>query len=206
MAVGAIQAAFDVTYPQDDAAGGIQKVYCSLDYPVRPQMIPAVWVNYEPAELRMAGIDYTETDALGNLVTRWVFQGHVSFTVVALSNDERDLICDELISMIAFAAQSEAPGPFRAYIDEGGGLLATSWSFDTIEPRGDGAAPGTPWMTDEVLYEQGLALQVRGEFVSSAVTLDLVPLREITIAATPDVPGEGAALEASAPAGGRFGL
>jgi hypothetical protein len=153
-------------------------------------MVPSVWVDFETALLHIAGIDYTETDLAGNLVTRWRFEGHASFTVVALSNNERDLIYDQLVSLVAFSAQSEEPGPFRQAVEQGS-LIAAQWSFDTVEARGQGAAPGTPWGTDEVVYEQGMAIQVVGEFVSSPVTRALVDLREIRVLAQPLIPGSG---------------
>ena len=182
-AVDAIQAAFTITYPETDPEGGSQPVYCSLDYPVLPTQYPAVWVNYEAAELRTAGIAYTETDSANNLLTRWRFTGHVSFTIASLASNETDLIYDQLVSMVAFSAQSQVPSPFRSYV-EGNNLIATNWSYDTIEPRGENAAPGTPWGTDDVIYERGMALQVLGEFVTDPVTLQLVNLREIKVVAT----------------------
>lgn len=179
----AIAAAFVITYPETDPQGGQQPVFCSLDYPVLPTQYPAVWVNYEAAELRIAGIAYTETDASGALLTRWRFTGHVSFTIAALTNNECDLIYDQVVTMVAFSAQSQVASPFRSFV-EGNDLIATNWSYDTIEPRGEQAAPGTPWGSDDVIYERGLALQVLGEFVTDPVTSQLVELREIQVVAT----------------------
>lgn len=183
-AVGAIQSAFVITYPEADPAGGSQPVYCSLEYPMSAAAYPAVWVNYEAADLRIAGIAYTETDPQVNLLTRWRFTGHVTFTIATLNNSNQcDLIYDQVIAMIAFSAQSQMPSAFRQFV-EGNNLIATNWSYDTIEPRGEAAAPGTPWGTDEVVYERGLAIQVLGEFVTDPVALTLVNLREITGVAT----------------------
>lgn len=185
-AVEAIKTAFVITYPETDPQGGRQPVYCSLDYPVNPAAYPAVWVNYEAAELRIAGIAYTEIDQSGNLLTRWRFTGHVSFTIAALNvSNECDEIYDQVVSMIAFAAQSAAPSPFRQYV-ENSDIIATNWSYDTIEPRGEQAAPGTPWGSDDVIYERGLAIQVLGEFVTDPVTLQMISLREIQVVATPE--------------------
>jgi hypothetical protein len=182
-AVGAIQSAFQVIYPEDDASGGSQMPYVSIEYPIRQADYPGVWIDYEPAMLQTAGINYTELDSEGNFVARWRFQGHATFTVGALSSNERDEIYDQLIAMTAFAAQSDAPGPFRSYV-EAQTLVATTWSYDAVEARGTYAAPGTPWGTDEVIYETGIALQVIGEFVTDPVTLQLVDLREIQVTMT----------------------
>jgi hypothetical protein len=191
--VAAIEASFVATYPETDPQGGEQPVFCSLDYPVDPQKIPSVWVDFETTMLQVARVN------------RWRFQGNATFTVVALSNNERDLIFDELVSMIAFSAQSESPNSFRAFID-GGGLIQSTWSFDKIEMRGKGEAPGTPWGTDEVIYEQGLSIQVIGEFVSSPVTLALVPLREIIVTAISELDGSLTTIVTPPVSPERFGL
>lgn len=202
------------TYPETDPAGGTQKVYCSLDFPVRAAEVPAVWVDYEASTLKIAGIDYTETDAEGNLLTRWRFEGYVTFTVIAMTSNECDLIYDELVSLIAFAAQSEAPNAFRTYV-ESAPLVATNWSFDTIEGRASGPSIGTPWGTDEVIYERGIAIQALGEFLTNPVTLNLVPLSEIRVIATDTAPIpdtqeidviRNAADDPGLEPGGRFGL
>lgn len=179
----ALKQAFLIAYPETDPAGGNQPVHISLEYPVEKAVIPAIWVEFEPTDLRTAGIAYTETDTQGNIFTRWRFAGMASFTVAAMSSNERDMIYDEMVALVAFAAQSEVASEFRQVI-EAASLVATTWSYDTIESRGEAAAPGTPWGTDEVMYERGIALQVLGEFVTDPYTLQLVNLSEIRITAT----------------------
>jgi hypothetical protein len=192
-AVQALQGAFQVTYPEDDSSGGLQPVQISVEYPVRRADMPAIWVDYEPAMLQTSGISYTEDDPDGNPLTRWRFQGHATFTIVAFSSNERDLIYDELVAMVAFAAQSQAPSVFRAAV-ENGTLIDTTWSFDTIEARGESAGMGTPWLSDEWIYERGIALQVTGDFVTDPVTMELVDLREIVITATDESDDESSVL------------
>src|SRR5256885_337532 len=188
--VEAVQKALVLVYPETDPQGGQQPVYCSLDYPVREQNVPAVWVDFEPTQLTIAGIDYTEIDAGGNLVTRWRFQGFATFTMVAMASNECDLVYDQLVSLIAFSAQSEDEGTFRSFVDNQP-LIGTNWSFDTIEGRAQGPSIGTPWGTDDIMYERGIAIQVQGEFVSSPSALTLVALAEIQILATDVSPGGG---------------
>jgi predicted secreted protein len=182
-ATEALQAAFQVAYPETDPAGGNKPVFISQEYPVEQTQIPAIWVEFEPTDLRTAGIAYTETNASGNLFTRWRFSGMASFTIAAMSSNERDMIYDQVVALVAFASQSEAPSAWRQTI-EGSDLIATTWSYDTIENRGAAAAPGTPWGTDEVMYERGIALQVIGEFVTNPIDLQLVNLSEIAITMT----------------------
>jgi hypothetical protein len=189
-AVAALQQAFIIAYPETDPNGGNQPVYVSIEYPVNPAAIPAVWVEYEASDLRTVGVAYTEPDTTGSPMARWRFQGHLSFTIAAMSSNERDLIYDELVAMIAFASQSQGPSTFRQVV-EASTLVATTWSYDIVEARGEAAAPGTPWGTDEVIYERGIAIQVVGEFVSEPQTMQLVNLSDIQVVATlegyPDV-------------------
>src|SRR5512142_395816 len=90
-AVQAIQQSFQASYPEPDVAGGDRSIFVSVEYPVEEASYPAVWVDYEGGELRTVGIAYTEQDAQGNAYARWRFAGHVVFTVVALSSNERDM-------------------------------------------------------------------------------------------------------------------
>jgi len=184
-AQNALQQAFLIFYPETDPDGGDQPVYISLEYPVDQAHIPAIWVEFEPTDLRTAGIAYTETDADNNIFTRWRFAGSASFTVAAMSSNERDMIYDQLVALVAFASQSDVASVFRQTV-QNANLIATTWSFDTIESRGEAAAPGTPWGTDEVMYERGIALQVLGEFVTDPYTRQLVNLSEIQIVMTPE--------------------
>lgn len=191
LAVEAVQNAFQVTYPIADPSGGAQSVYCSLDYPVAATAYPGIWVTYAPAQLQSAGINYTETDAGGNTYVRWRFSGTVTFTVAALSNNERDLLYDQLVSVIGYSSQSTAPGPFRDYV-ESSPLIESTWSYDSLDSEGHGETLGTPWGTDEVIYEDGISIQVTGEFTADPVTGLLVPpsvLREIDVTGQPVVPG-----------------
>lgn len=184
MAVEAVQQAFAAQYPEPDPEGGTQPLFISVEYPVKEASYPAIWVDYEGSELRTVGIAYTEQDAQGNVYARWRFAGHVTFTMVAMSSNERDMLYDQLVAITAYAAQSDFPSRFRQVV-EGSDLVACEWSFDTVEDRSPAAAPGTPWGTMEIIYERGIALQVIGEFVSDPNTYELVNLSEIVVVATP---------------------
>jgi hypothetical protein len=183
-AVQAIEQSFTSRYPAPDAGGGTSRQpFVSVEYPVEQAHYPAIWVDYEGAELRTVGIAYTQSDTQGNSYARWRFAGHVVFTIVAMSSNERDMIYDQLISMTAFAAQSSYPSTFRS-VTENAPLVASVWSFDTVEDRPSAAAPGTPWGTTEVIYERGFAVQVLGEFVTDPYTTALVELSEIQVVMT----------------------
>lgn len=180
-AVQAVQQSFTSRYPAPDSGGGTsEQPFVSIEYPVEETQYPAIWVDYEGSELRTVGIAYTEQDAQGNAYARWRFAGHVVFTIVALTSNERDMIYDQMIGMTAFAAQSDFPSTFRQ-VTENAPLVAGIWSFDSVEDRPSAAAPGTPWGTMEVIYERGFALQVIGEFVSDPYTQALIDLSGIQV-------------------------
>lgn len=184
----ALTSVFTYLYPEQDGNGGAQRPFVSLSYPVQRAQYPGIWADFEVSLLQTVGLDHTETDASGAALTRWRFQGYAVFTVVAINSNECDMIWDELVQMTAFASQSDYPSTFRQTV-ESNPLVATTWSYDTIDPRGNAAAPGTPWGTDEVIYERGMALKVIGEFTTNPQTQVIVPLREIIVTGQPEAGG-----------------
>lgn len=179
MVVTALTTVFDDGYPVED----LRRLWVDIEYPVEQVKYPAIWVDYEDASpLAIAGIAHVEHNELGQPFTRWVFQGYVTMTVVALSSRERDRIYDELVRVIAFGnrqVDDPALSLFRQFIEDNE-FIGAEMDFDQIESRGSAAAPGTPWGGDEMTYERTIAMQMRGEFVSNPSTQEIVPLREIT--------------------------
>jgi len=182
-AVDALRSAFQLSYPEQDPAGASYTPAVSIDYPVSQGAYPGIWVDFEVTLLQTVGVDHIEYLTDGSPFTHWRFQGYAVFTIIALNSNECDGVYDQLVALTAFAAQSEYPSAFRDAIDDNG-LVNTTWSYDTVEGRGQSAAPGTPWGTDDIIYERGIALKVVGEFTTDPVTAVLVPLREIIITAT----------------------
>jgi hypothetical protein len=189
-AVSALQSAFELSYPEQDPAGASYTPNISIDYPVAPGAYPGIWVDFEVSMLQIAGLDYVEyLPDNATPLTRWRFQGFAVFTIIALNSNECDGVYDQLVALTAFAAQSEYPSTFRDAID-GNGLVNTTWSYDTVEGRGQSAAPGTPWGTDDIIYERGIALKVVGEFTTNPVTQVVVPLREIIVTGQDELSGD----------------
>lgn len=174
--VTALKQTFDGNYPDER----LRDLHVSIEYPIKQQEFPSIWVNFEEGQLQTAGIDHHETDDDGNRVLRWRFDGHVSYTVAALSSLERDRIMDELVKIIAFSRSSDYLNAFRSYI-ETNDLIGINFDFDQLEVTGDSAAPGTPWETDEIIYECSLVLQALGEFVTSVDTGNMVLLSKIVV-------------------------
>lgn len=198
MLVQALRQTFDADYPYG-VVNDFRNTFVSIEYPVDPQKYPSIWVDYDDDEpLRRAGIDHIEMDSLSDPLgsqphTRWEFKGTVSLTVVALTSLQRDTLYDEMIRVIAFGNEDAGTAQFRSYV-ENNGLIGANIDFDTIGATGNNAAPGTPWDTDEIIYERGIRLNIVGEFVADRATGTLVPLSKILVTPALDLNEERVAL------------
>lgn len=183
MLVKALAVTFDVNYPNEDFRGP-DRFRASMEYPIEEAHYPGVWVDYDDADdLRIAGVDHEEFMPWEDNfipITRWQFSGYVTYTVTALTSLERDRLYDELIATIAFGKYDPVRKRFREYI-ESNPLVACNFNWDVISPKASVAAPGTPWGTDEVIYERSLSIGLLGEFVPNPTTGALVPLGSITV-------------------------
>jgi hypothetical protein len=179
MLVAALKQAFDNAYPEEDFRG----VHVSIEYPIEEAHYPGIWVDYDDMDdLQIVGVDHKEyIPAEDNFypATRWKFSGYVTCTVTALTSLERDRLYDELVTTIAFGQFDTARKRFRDFIEDND-LVAALLNFDKISPKGSVAAPGTPWGTDEIIYERSLSVGVVGEFIPHPNTGALVPLSSIT--------------------------
>ena len=180
--VEAVQATFDASYPDAQFAG----TYCSIEYPVNPQAYPGIWVDYDDTDdLVQAGVGHLERrdPATGDPVpafTRWRFTGTVSFTVVALTSLERDRLYDELVNVIAFGSQDPLRGRFRATV-EADPLVVIEARYDALTVGGAAATPGTPWGSDDIVYEKTVNLDVIGEFYPVMAAGPLVLLSRVQV-------------------------
>lgn len=181
--VEALASAF-VNHPNTDFRGA-NKPNIGIEYPIEKQHYPGVWVQYEDTdELTTAGIGHVEyvvdtTNHTYGELTRWKFTGSVTLTIFALSSLERDRLYDEVVRTFAFGEYNQSLSTFRDKI-ETNDLIAMNVNFDSIRPFGDTAGQGTPWQTDEMLYEKSLSFDVIGEFVGDASMRALVPLSKVT--------------------------
>lgn len=174
--VVALQQTFDGAYPDPR----LQNLHVSIEYPIEPQEYPGIWVDFEESSLQTAGIDHYEYDDDGNKFLRWRYAGAVSYTIAAFSSLERDRIYDEMVKILAFGRSDDSLGAFRDYV-ESNPLIALNFNFDEIEVHGTAATPGTPWETDEIIYERTVVMQVIGEFVTDVNTGNLGVLSRIII-------------------------
>jgi hypothetical protein len=182
MLVHAWRQTFDEIYPVEAFRG----LHVDIEYPIEPQNYPGIWVDYDDtAPLQTAGVDHSEITITGtsgsetlNRYRRWKFGGYASFTAAALTSLERDTLYDEMVRVLAFGGQAESTERFREFV-ESNPLIAANFDFDQIEVKGNAAIPGTPWGTDEIIYERTLSVEVIGEFVSDAETGLLVALSSV---------------------------
>lgn len=191
MLAEALKLTFDLSYPVVE----FRNVHADLEYPVDAQNYPSIWVDYDDTQpLQRAGVAHLETahPTTGTDVapfTRWRFQGYVSLTTVALTSLERDRLFDEVVRVVAFGNEDSVVGRFKDKIANND-LIAATLNTDRIEARGSAVAPGTPWGTDELMYERSLNLELIGEFVPDPGTGTLVPLSRIITIPVESLPGD----------------
>lgn len=175
-----MRSVFTTTYPEPD----FRAVNISIEYPVKQADYPGLWIQYEDNdELVTAGIGHVEYVHNSNNtftpVHRWRFKGTVTITVSALSSLERDRLYDEVVRVFAFGEENQNLQVFRDKI-ENNDFIGMNANFDDLRPFGDSAAMGTPWGTDEIIYEKSLSFDLIGEFVGDPNTATLVPLSAVT--------------------------
>lgn len=189
--IQALRTTFDDQYPVAEFRG----LRFGLEYPVDQQQYPSVWVDFEETQpVLRAGIAHQEfvnpNDGVTPVApfTRWRYQGYISLTAVALTSLERDRVYDELVRVVAFSSEDGIIGRFKDTIASND-LIGANLNTDKIEARGNNAAPGTPWNTDEMMYEKSLNLEVIGEFVPDPATGTLIPLSQILVLPDEELPG-----------------
>lgn len=186
----ALQAVFVPGYTTSDAQTDFSNLHISIEYPISPQNYPGVWVDFDvDGQLTRSGIDsiFNYTQIGSNFVPfyLWRAQGWLTYTVVALTSLQRARLHDELVRVFAFNGESSVE-PYRQTI-ENNPLIAMNVNFDNIAERSAAATPGTPWGTDEIIYEQTLALQCVIEFISTNNADELMPFGEIDVIASDPV-------------------
>ena len=194
--VMALQAVFDDQYPIDPLypEKNFRNLHVSIEYPVDAMNYPGIWVDYsDAADLQIAGVDHTEPDwdEEGTRIgpyTRWKYSGYVSYTITALTSMERDRLVDELVKVFAFGRFDPERSRFRSTV-ESNPWIAANMNFDRMSMQGNSAAPGTPWGTDEIIYEKTIQIEIMGEFVSDNHSGEIVPLSEVKVQGTADATG-----------------
>lgn len=187
--VESLRRTFDADYPTEQFRG----LWVSLEYPAAQANYPGIWVDFQPStDMQSAGIghvEFTEPDGAGAVraFTRWRYAGMAQFTCVSLTGLERATLVDEVIKTIAFGLEDPGRSTFTQHMEDND-LVTCNLQRDKIDLTTKGETPGTPWGTDEVLYEQTIAIDCEGEFVSDGANGGLIPLSAVTV--FPVAPGE----------------
>lgn len=186
--VEAWQKTFDGEYIEEDFRG----LHVSIEYPARKQDYPGIWVDFTPTGIEIAGVSHVEYEEGVDFEgfrphTRWVYDGTAEFTIATMTSLERDRLFDEMTRVLAFGREDESTAEFRAYIEDNE-FVACNMDFDQFSVQGMAATPGTPWQTDDIIYEVTISTRCFGEFVSDSKSLTLVPLSAIVV--QPQGPGD----------------
>lgn len=163
----------------DPDFSGTNAPLVSIEFPVEQSAYPGVWVQYaDNAELSVAGIGHVETSTAGGVLaqcSRWKFSGTVTLTLVALTSWQRDRLFDLFTEIFISSKFNPALAVFREQI-ENNPFIGMNANFDDLSVFGDSAGQGTPWGTDEVVYETSVGFDVIGEFLTDTYTGSLLPL------------------------------
>jgi hypothetical protein len=179
---------------------GAGKTWIGMEYPAETTNYPGIWVDFATSvDLQAASLTpdtFLPPVAVGQSVRRvqrWRFAGTYSFTVVGMSSLERDSLLDTLIRIIAFG--SAGLNLDFKHMVESNDLIWLTMQFDRFGLVGGSANPGTPWGTEDVVYEETVQIDCEGEFLSDVDTGVLVPLTEVVV--TDSIAGDGSTSESS---------
>lgn len=173
---------FDANYPEND----FENINVSIEYPDARKDYPGIWIDYSPVgDMQSAGINHVEMGPLLEDGTRlrttvWRYAGIMQFTCVAMTSLERDRLVDEMTKVLAFGLLN----PERAVFRQGllaNTLIAVDPQWDKVGLTGKDETPGTPWGTDEIIYEQTVTMGCTGYFYVDLEAVVLVPLSAIRV-------------------------
>lgn len=168
----------------------------TTEFPMKETEYPALWVNLAlQGDVRNVGIGHVEhvegsAPGLVQEAFRWQFGGMIEITLGAMGNLERYRMLDEVMRTLAVARMDQnAEGVLRSHVERNG-LVGQNVVWESVTVGGFAESPGTPWGTDDVVYECTLTIEIEGEFLVLPGTGDLVPLTSVVL--TPMLPEEPA--------------
>jgi hypothetical protein len=179
----ALRQVFGPNYPVADFQG----LPITIEFPFQEQQYPGVWVTWAPVgNISRGGIDNlfygppepTTDDTTPNLLYRYRFSGYSMYTVGALTSMQRDRLYDEMVRVFLMSGDPNVES-FRQYVEDSP-YIYMNMDFDNVSTRGMAENAGTPWGTNDFIYEATLAIETVGEFISDEFFTSLVPLGQIT--------------------------
>ncbi len=176
--VEAVKELFDNEFPYAD----MRNLSVHVEYPLEPQSYPGLWVQVIP-QGPMFNVGIGHVERVGNEeYYRWQFSGVVEITAAALSSLERARMLDWISKAIAFGHQDgeSSLSDFRNHIEHNPYVgIRSLWESFTV--GGFAETPGTPWGTDDVIYEGTVSLTIEGEVYFNPNLRTIVPLEQIVI-------------------------
>ena len=176
--VTALRDTFNSEYPVEEW----QNLYVSIEYPIAKTAYPGVWVDFEATnEIQTVGVSsvfYTTKSPIAPYLL-WQYKGYSTFTITALTSWQRDRLFDQLIRVFAFGKVYAGNSTFRSTIVDNP-YIACNMNWDKIKIMGASTAtPGTPWGSEEIIYEVTLGIETWGEFASDPANESLLLLSAV---------------------------
>lgn len=163
----------------------LRNIPVSTEFPMKAVDYPGLWLNFtlngDVQNVGIGHVEYADTDQGTITLLRWHFGGLIEITLSALTNLERALLVDKISTAIAIArVDKNYEGNLRATVERSD-LLGMIVTWESFHIGGFAETPGTPWETDEVVYEATISLSIEGECVLNPTTGVVVPLSAIRI-------------------------
>ncbi len=155
--IQALRATFTSMYPDTKLAS----MNIDLEYPYLVDHYPGILVRFSPSKIQSSGLSPAQSTD-DEIFSVWHYEGTVSFTIIALTSLERDLIADGVIEAYAFAAQMPNASPFYNTI-QSSDLINMTLQSDILSPGGQTENVGVPWDDDKIAYEDRYSFQVVGQ-------------------------------------------
>jgi hypothetical protein len=174
----ALRDAIDANLPSGDTLRRVIENVV-LEYPSKQTSYPGLWINFSFTSLRRAGLVPEFRTSEGRRFMLWAFEARVTVNIVALTSLERDRLADAVVEMLAFGDLSPAGRVFWDKLSDQPGIWFNA-NKDEITPNGQTVTIGTPWLDDQLAYEDAYSFNLSGQFGSDLETGQTTILREIT--------------------------
>lgn len=154
-----------------------------MNYPLKETEYPGIWVQFSFQELSRASLEPVHKTEAGQFYMLGKFSGTVTLTTLSLSSLERDRISDALVQILLFGRENPRAEIFYSHLRYNDYVNLTIDNH-SVRPSGQTTTLGTPWGTEDIVYEDTYNFGVTGQFASRYEDFGLVNLREIRIIPT----------------------
>lgn len=203
----ALREAFADTDLQIEGTG----IYIDLEYPLKPEEYPGIWVQFSLTKFVRGGLGAEEViwdPELNQWIPQqvWTFNGRVTLSLVSLKNKSRDRIADRIITEIAFSRTPEVwvtkpdqdTKEKRSLIESinANPYVSITLNTDMINPNGQGVDVGVPWQNDTLAYTDSYSFDLIGQTMvrflhDGAYTLSRIDINSQTVdSITPEQLGD----------------